>query len=112
MAKGKSVKVEYKGIKARYEDGELKGILEVVDEETGEISTSDVNLTVETKDVLNSLQEDEKVTITVKKFKPMSAKDKQPIYKYTCDCGREIKSKCEELHMHCNDCDQDLTKVD
>jgi hypothetical protein len=106
MARGKSVKVDYKGIKASYIDGELKGTLEVVDEETGEVSTSDINLTVETKDVLASLQEDEKITITVKKFKAMSAKDKPQIFKYTCGCGKEIKSKIEGLDITCNECEE------
>lgn len=106
MARGKSVKVDYKGINAKYEDGELKGTLEVVDEETGETATSDLNLTVEIKDLLASLQEDEKITIGVKKFKAMSAKDKPLIFKYTCGCGKEIKSKVEGLDITCNECEE------
>ncbi|MBY6838820.1 hypothetical protein [Clostridium botulinum] len=110
MARGKSVKVNYKGIKANYNNGELKGILEVVDEETGEISKSDLNLTTEIKDLLQTLDEEDKITITVKKFKPMSAKEKQSTFKYHCSCDdpREIKSKCDYLNVHCNDCDEDF----
>lgn len=108
MAKGKSIKVDYKGIKVKYEDNELKGIIEVTDEETGEVLTSDINLTVEIKDLLASLNEDEKISINVKKFKAMTSKDKQQIFKYTCGCGKEIKSKYDELHIRCNDCDEDF----
>lgn len=107
MARGKSVKVDYKGIKASYVDGELKGVLEVVDEETGEVSISDINLTVETKDVLASLHEDEKITISVKKFKPMSAKGKPQVFKYHCGCAdKEIKSAFEGLDITCNECQE------
>jgi hypothetical protein len=114
MARGKSVKVDYKGVKAEYKDGELIGTLEVTDEETGEISTSDLNLTLEVKDLLNSLNEDEKISINVKKFKPMTAKDKQPIFKYSCGCDdpREIKSKCDFLNIHCLDCDEDFKIIE
>ena len=106
MARGKSVKVDYKGVKAKYENGELKGTLEVVDEESGEVSTSDINLTVVVKDLLASLQEDEKITINVKKFKPMSAKGKAQIFKYHCGCpDKEIKSAFEGLDITCNECE-------
>lgn len=109
MARGKSVKVEYKGLEAKYEDGEFKGRLEIVDEETEEVSVSDVNLTVEVKDFLKTLNENDKISICVKKFKPMSAKETKPKYIYKCQCGREIKSEYDSLNIHCNDCDEDFT---
>lgn len=110
MAKGKSIKVDYKGVKAQYIDNELKGTVEVENEETNELDTSDVNLTLEIKDLLKSLEEDDKISINVKKFKPTVQKEKQPIFKYHCSCEdpREIKSKCDYLNVHCNDCDCDF----
>lgn len=109
----KEIKVNYKGLKAEYVGNELKGTLEVVNEETGEITTSDViNVTAEVKELLGSLAKEDKLTVSVKKFKEPNTKEREPIYKYTCACGREIKSKCEELHIHCNDCDQDLSLSD
>lgn len=109
MAKGKSVKVDYKGIKAQFEDGELTGALEVVDEETNETSVSNMNLTTEVKDFLKTLNENDKISICVKKFKPMSARGKKNIFKYHCQCeGSEIKSEYDSLNIHCNVCDEDF----
>lgn len=110
MAKGKAKKVDYKGVKAKYDNGNLVGVIEVEDEETNELVTSDVNLTVEIKELLASLLEDEKISINVKKFKPMTKSDKQLTFKYHCKCDdpREIKSKCDYLNIHCNDCDEDF----
>lgn len=110
----KALKVDYKGIIAKYEDGELKGILEITDEETGEISTSDINVTVEVKELLASLEEEDKVSINIKKFKETVPKEKQPIFKYNCSCPdpREIKSRCDFLNIHCNDCDSDYILQD
>lgn len=108
MARGKSVKVDYKEIKAQYEEGELKGKLEIIDEETGEVSASDINLTVEVKDFLKTLNEDDKISICVKKFKPMSAREQKPKHVYKCECGKEIKSEYDNLNIHCNDCNEDF----
>lgn len=109
MAKGKSVKIDYKGIKAQFSNGELTGVLEVVDEETGEVSISDMNLTTEIKDFLKTLNGDDKVSICIKKFKPMSARSKKQIFKYHCECeGSEIKSEYDSLNIHCNVCDEDF----
>lgn len=110
MAKGKSKKVDYKDVKARYNNGELIGTVTIEDEETHELVQSDINLTVEMKDLLASLLDEETISINIKKFKPMTAKDKVITYKYHCKCEdpREIKSKCDYLNIHCNDCDEDF----
>lgn len=112
MARAKSVRVEYKGINVFYENNELLGKLQVEDEETGEILTSDLNLTAEVKDFLKTLDENDTVAFCMKKFKPMSAKESKPKYKYSCGCGKEIKSEYDSLHIHCNDCDEDFIMGD
>lgn len=113
MARSKSIKVDYKGIKANYKDNELQGILEVTDEDTGEVSTSDINITTEIKDLLNTLNEEDKISINVKKFKPMSATSKKQIFKYHCGCeGNEIKSSFEGLDITCNECEQTFIMED
>lgn len=113
MARGKSVKVDYKGIKVSYKENELQGVLEVIDEETGEVSTSEINITTEIKDLLKTLDENDKISINVKKFKPMTAKGKQQIFKYHCGCeGNEIKSTFEGLDITCNECEQTFIMED
>jgi hypothetical protein len=45
-----------------------------------------------------------------KQRKPVNRK---PIYKYKCpECGREIKSKFDDLQVHCNDCDEDFEIIE
>ena len=113
MARGKSVKVDYKGISAKYNNGELCGVLEVADEETGEVSTSNINLTVEIKDLLKTLNEDDKISINVKEFKPKKESNRKPTFKYVCGCeGNMIKSGSEELNIRCNKCEQDFELIE
>jgi hypothetical protein len=106
----KAIKVDYKGIKAEYKDGELKGILETLNEEGTETVITEVNVTEEVKELLASLEEEDKLAINIKKFKEAVPKEKQPIFKYHCSCEdpREFKSKCDYLNVHCNDCDSDF----
>lgn len=103
---GKALKVDYKGLKAEYKDGKLKGVIEIVDEESGEVTSNDVNVTEEVKELLASLEEEDKIAINVKKYKEPNVKEKQPIFKYTCGCGKEIKSKVEGLDITCNECEE------
>jgi len=107
---GKALKVDYKGIKVEYKDGELKGTLETLNEEGTETVVTEVNITTEVKELLASLEEEDKIAINIKKFKETVPKEKQPIFKYHCNCEdpREFKSKCDYLNVHCNDCDSDF----
>jgi len=110
---GKAIKVDYKGIKAEYKDGEFKGTLETLNEEGTETVVTEVNITDEVKELLASLEEEDTIAINIKKFKETVPKEKQPIFKYHCSCEeKEIKSKNEGLHIHCNDCDEDFTQID
>ena len=108
MARGKAIKVDYKNLKAEYKDGELKGIVKIENEEN-ELVETDVNVTAEVKELLASLEEEDTIAINIKKYKEPKEKEKQPIFKYSCSCTdpREIKSKCDYLNIHCNDCDSD-----
>jgi hypothetical protein len=109
---GKALKVDYKNLKAEYKDGELKGIVKVENEEN-ELVETEVNVTAEVKELLASLQDEETITVNIKKYKEPKEKEKQPIFKYHCSCeDKEIKSKSDGLHIHCNDCDEDFTQVD
>lgn len=110
MPKSKELKIDYKEVKAEYKDDKLQGVIEVLDEESGETSTNDINITDEIKEFLNTLSDEDKISILVKKFKPTVQKEKQPIFKYKCSCEdpREIKSKCDYLNVHCNDCNSDF----
>ena len=107
---GKAIKVDYKNLKAEYKDGELKGTLETLNEEGTETVVTEVNVTSEVKELLDSLEKEETIAINVKKYKEPKEKEKQPIFKYHCSCDdpREIKSKCDYLNVHCNDCDTDF----
>lgn len=108
----KAIKIAYKEIKARYEDNELKGTVETVIEETGEVISDEVNITTEIKELLSSLTEEDKIAINIKKFKPVAQKERKPVFKYHCGCeDSEIKSSCETLNVHCNECDEDFIKV-
>lgn len=106
----KSKKVDYKGIKIYYdENGKLKGKAETIDEETTESVALDVDIDLEIKEFIESLSDEERSTISIKKYKEPNKKEKEPVYKYHCKCeDKEIKSKSEELHIHCNDCDEDF----
>ena len=76
---------------------------------------TEINITEEIKKLLSTLNVDEdSIVVNIKKFKEKIEKEKQPIYKYKCSCedGREIKSKCEYLNIHCNDCDEDFKIID
>lgn len=107
----KSKKVDYKGIKIYYdENGKLKGKEEKIDEETAESITLDVDIDLEIKEFIESLSDEERSTISIKKYKEPNKKEKEPVYKYHCKCedSREIKSKNDYLNIHCNDCDEDF----
>jgi|GEM_PF-3075062 hypothetical protein len=106
----KSLKVDYKEIKATYDGSELKGTIETLNEEGTETVVTEVNVTTEIKELLDSLEEEDKIAINIKKFKETVPKEKQPIFKYHCSCEdpREIKSKCDYLNVRCNDCDSDF----
>jgi len=109
----KALKVAYKGIKAKYENDKLVGVLEIINEETGEVVSSNVNITEEVKTLLSTLEEDGKIELTIKEFKEKTPKERKPTYKYHCGCeGNEIKSSCEELHIHCTDCDEDFVRAE
>lgn len=101
---GKALKVDYKNLKAEYKDGELKGIVKVENEEN-ELVETEVNVTAEVKELLDSLQDEETVSVNIKKYKEPKEKEKQPIFKYVCGCGKEIKSKFEGLDITCNECE-------
>jgi DNA-directed RNA polymerase subunit RPC12/RpoP len=101
---GKALKVDYKNLKAEYKDGELKGIVKVENEEN-ELVETEVNVTAEVKELLASLQDEETVSVNIKKYKEPKEKEKQPIFKYVCGCGKEIKSKFEGLDITCNECE-------
>lgn len=106
MARGKLVKVDYKGVKAEYKNGELVGTIESSDEETEEITITELNLTSEIKDVLKSLKEDEKISINVKKFSSKPFPPRKQLFQYECVCGKKIKSEFEGLDITCNDCQE------
>lgn len=107
---GKAIKVDYKNLKAEYKDGELKGTLETLNEEGTETVVTEVNVTSEVKELLASLEAEDTIAVNIKKYKEPKEKEKQPIFKYFCKCEdpREIKSKCDYLNVHCNDCDEDF----
>jgi basic membrane lipoprotein Med (substrate-binding protein (PBP1-ABC) superfamily) len=107
---GKALKVDYKNLKAEYKDGELKGTIETLNEEGTELAIDEVNVTEEVKELLASLEAEETISINIKKYKEPTVKEKQPVFKYHCKCEdpREIKSKCDYLNVHCNDCDEDF----
>jgi hypothetical protein len=110
---GKALKVDYKGLKAKYDNGELKGTIKVEDlENGGMVESEEINVTTEVKELLDSLQEDETISINVKKYKEPKEKEKQPIFKYTCGCGKEIKSKVEGLDITCNECEETFCMED
>jgi hypothetical protein len=101
----KALKVDYKNLKAEYKDGELKGIIKIENEEN-ELVETEVNVTTDVKELLASLQDEETISINIKKYKEPKEKEKQPIFKYTCGCGKEIKSKVEGLDITCNECEE------
>jgi hypothetical protein len=100
----KALKVDYKGIKVEYKDGELKGTIKVENEEN-ELVETEINVTAEVKELLATLEEEDTISINIKKFKEPKEKEKQPIFKYVCGCGKEIKSKFEGLDITCNECE-------
>ena len=102
---GKAIKVDYKNLKAEYKDGELKGIVKIENEEN-ELVETEVNVTSEVKELLATLQDEETISVNVKKYKEPKEKEKQPIFKYVCGCGKEIKSKDEGLDITCNECQE------
>lgn len=107
----KSKKVDYKGIKIYFDENDkLKGKTEIIDEETTESVTLDIDIDLEIKEFLKSLSDEEKSTISIKRYKEPNKKEKEPTYKYHCKCedSREIKSKCDYLNIHCNECDEDF----
>lgn len=115
MARQKQVKVNYKQLSNPHFDdnNNLIGIAPV-ETETDVVDT-EINITEEIKKLLSTLNVDEdSIVVNIKKFKEKVEKEKQPIYKYKCSCedGREIKSKCEYLNIHCNDCDEDFKIID
>jgi DNA-directed RNA polymerase subunit RPC12/RpoP len=108
---GKTLKIDYKNLKADYKDGELKGIVKVENEEN-ELVETEVNVTAEVKELLVSLQDEETISVNVKKYKEPKEKEKQPIFKYVCGCGKEIKSKFEGLDITCNECENTFMMED
>jgi hypothetical protein len=108
---GKALKVDYKNLKAEYKDGELKGIVKIENEEN-ELVESEVNVTADIKELLASLQDEETISVNIKKYKEPKEKEKQPIFKYTCGCGKEIKSKVEGLDITCNECEETFMMED
>lgn len=108
---GKAIKVDYKNLKAEYKDGELKGIVKIENEEN-ELVETEVNVTAEVKELLATLQDEETISVNVKKYKEPKEKEKQPIFKYTCGCGKEIKSKYEGLDITCNECENTFCMED
>ena len=108
---GKAIKVDYKNLKAEYKDGELKGIVKIENEEN-ELVETEVNVTSEVKELLATLQDEETISVNVKKYKEPKEKEKQPIFKYVCGCGKEIKSKFEGLDITCNECENTFCMED
>jgi DNA-directed RNA polymerase subunit RPC12/RpoP len=102
---GKALKVDYKGITAKYENYELIATVESLNDEGTESVIDEVNITSEVKELLASLDEEDKIAINIKKYKEPKEKEKQPIFKYVCGCGKEIKSKFEGLDITCNECE-------
>ena len=104
----KALKVYYKGVKAEYKDGELKGIIRVEDlENEGGMVETEVNVTTEVKELLATLEEDEMISVNIKKFKETVPKEKKTVYKYHCGCpDNEIKSTFEGLDITCNECQE------
>ena len=108
---GKAIKVDYKNLKAEYKDGELKGIVKIENEEK-ELVETEVSVTSEVKELLATLQDEETISVNVKKYKEPKEKEKQPIFKYVCGCGKEIKSKFEGLDITCNECENTFCMED
>jgi NADH pyrophosphatase NudC (nudix superfamily) len=94
MAKSKKINLTEAKI---YEDNNILKI----DGYTKEESIS-LNLVDEIKKFIG--EENLEFKLGVKKQREV--KEKQPIHKYSCGCGKEIKSKEENLRIQCMDCNK------
>lgn len=80
-------------------------------EDDGQIKVAYVNELEESKeelliDLIKGLESP--YNLSIKKWKPKRESNFPPSYKYSCNgCGNQIKSKSEELHIKCTDCDLD-----
>jgi hypothetical protein len=54
----------------------------------------------------------DRVKIIVKEAHKRNMKQRAGQYKYGCQCGTFIKSKNENLHVHCTDCDSDFVLIE
>lgn len=102
MAKGK--KLDFVNAKIKEENGKLIII---------ERDEADDSVEVESRNLIEELKKFESVNnlkFTVKEKKPRNMKPRAKMYKYTCECGQEIKSKIEDLEIKCLKCNSNFKK--
>ncbi len=101
MARTKFEKIDINQIKIT---NEVEGITVTgVDKDGNEVVVNVV-------EKLTSLMGKENISFKIYKKKPSTPKEKKPTYKYTCGCGKVIKSQDDKLNIKCVDCDQEFTK--
>lgn len=96
MAREKKEKVDLKGAIATLKDNKLV----LTNEETEEIVENDL-----VSKILSLVQKYGSLSYEIKDYAPKVI-NRAPTYKYICPtCGKEIKTKVEDLHAVCKDCD-------
>jgi hypothetical protein len=60
------------------------------------------------KEILSQFKNSERVKFIIKETKHRNMKTPEPKYTFKCKCGTKIKTKNQELHVHCNDCQSDF----
>lgn len=96
MARQKKNKIEEKGVLISINE---KGEMILTSEMEEELITENL-----TESILNLSKEFGSLVISVKDYAPKNSGERAPTYKYKCSCGKEIKSKEENLKAICEDC--------
>lgn len=97
-----SKKVEIKNGLITEENGIF--LAKYTDEDTGEELKA--NLSEKIREFLNL----ENINFKLGKGRKSGESNRKPTFKYSCGCGKEIKSTEEELAIMCKKCKQDFIK--